>query len=480
MTLYNTEEELDALIDNYRRGLDSLEQEKILRRKLALKSRPSIIQRVPPEVFLVIFSMLLDNDSRNMISPSQVCRLWRSLLTEMSALWTCIVLGDFDEDEEAVHAHLRTCIQRAGPRPLSLSINPNNDCMDPYTLLEAVLKVARKSEWISISYVSSDITEFIPFFDGRFDLRQIRSLSLTCDERAEDSDEEEIFELDLSGGVVDMRSFTHLESLSLHFVQQIDTATLLVPWAQLTNLELEPDIDSSVCLSILKLCINLENCTLHPDTEGDLDIIYDENYKRKPIRLPKLKQLHLWTSQVPSLLPDTLKLPTLRDATFHYSREEEYGDCVYLLSFIGDCGRTIRNLQLPGLMTNDFMQIQADLKVLEELTITGPFGWPENIEDYEDKKYYDEGVRTFFKNLRKQPGSLPKMKVLRMLGQRLEEKASMEREVAQFIESRLSERKELGQLKVFFRLDQDASNEQRDRRQKYRKWQARGVTVDFE
>ncbi|CAA7269828.1 unnamed protein product [Cyclocybe aegerita] len=149
----------------------------------------------------------------------------------------CISLGDFDEDDEAVFDYLRACIQRAGLCPLLLAINPNNKRMNPAALLEAVLKAGGKCEWASINYSPDKIAEFRPFFDGRFNLGQVRNLSLTCCVRARG-----VFELDLPSGVADMRPFTHLRSLTLDFWKKIDITRVLVPWDQLTNLKLTSGI----------------------------------------------------------------------------------------------------------------------------------------------------------------------------------------------------------------------------------------------
>ncbi|KAJ3515679.1 hypothetical protein NLJ89_g1607 [Agrocybe chaxingu] len=365
------------------------------------------------------------------------------------------------------------------PTPLSLSINLDNERMNPDTLLEAVFNVAGKYQWKSISYKSNKIAEFIPFFDGRFNLGQVRSLSIRLSLTCVDREEQGIFELDLPGGVVDMRPFTHLRSLNLNFEEEINITKVLVPWGQLTDLKLTSSIDSRLCLSILRHCTNLETCELHPKTYKDRKI---EKYKQ-PVRLPQLKQLRIITSSdIPAMLVDNLQCPALQDASFHYDYDEER-NYSFLLSFIENCRETLLKLELPGLITDEFIEMQGHLNVLEELTITGRFGWPETFEDLMDGRAdrpYDAGMRAFFQDLKRRPETLPKLKVLRILDQRPEEKSSVGREVAQFIDSRLANCKDSAPLHIVFRLNKDASEEQRKLGQKYRKWRAQGFTMDFE
>ncbi|CAA7269817.1 unnamed protein product [Cyclocybe aegerita] len=473
MTLYHAGEELTQLNDNHG------ERMKPLRNSGQDKGRPSLVENVPPEVLLELFSILLDDDSRNMIFPSHVCRLWRDLITQSSALWSCITLGDADESEENVFAFLKTCLQRAGAHPLSLSIHPDNDMMKPSALLKAVLQAAGKSEWSSISYDSHNINDFVHFFDGSFDLRQVTRLSLACNASGQG-----ILDLNLPGGVVDMRPFTHLRSLNLEFLERFDITRVLVPWDQLTHLNLTVFIDSRLCVSILRRCINLESCELYPTTHEDLHILHDVGYERKLVRLPQLKHLHLTCYDVPSLLPDNLRCPVLEEASFDYVTKGVDGHCDFLESFIIKCRNTLLKLGLPGLMTDDFSKIQGRLTVLEELTITGPFGSPPSILGYDvttpgPNSRYDRGVRTFFKNLRERPESLPKLTTLCMLEQRPEERLSVEREVAKFIKCRLFEFKD-APLKVIFRLKEGDKEEQNQRQENFREWQALGITIDFD
>ncbi|KAJ3490340.1 hypothetical protein NLJ89_g11438 [Agrocybe chaxingu] len=123
-------------------------------------------------------------------------------------------------------------------------------------------------------------------------------------------------------------------------------------------------------------------------------------------------------------------------------------------------------------MTDDISKIQGRLTVLEELTITGPFGLPPSILGYDitplgpSSRYY-RGVRTFFKNLSARPGSLPKLTTLCMLELRPEERLSVEREVAKFIESRLLDFNG-APLKVIFRLNEGDKEEQSERQEIFR------------
>ncbi|KAJ3496193.1 hypothetical protein NLJ89_g10517 [Agrocybe chaxingu] len=372
MAMYTTQEELETLVNDYRRDLERTE---LLRRQsLTGTGRPSLIHRLPPEVLLEVFSILLDNHSRNMVFPSHVCRLWQSLITESSWLWTSIALSDYNEDGEIVPSYLNTIIQRANT---------------------PVLKVAGKAEWCSISYKSDEIEDFIPFFDGSFNVAHVRRLSLSSSRRGTG-----IFELDLLGGVVDMHPFKQLKSRTLDFPQEVRTNNFLVPWHQLTDLEITAYMDSLHARSVLRHCINLKNCQLCLATSEDIERIYHERVEQDQIRLPSLEQLQLTAIEVPSLVPGKLQCPILRNATFNYGDNDCDNESSKLFLFIRSCGTTLRKLRLPGLATDILNEIQGDLQALEELTISGPFGQPESLEYSIEEKSYSPGINAFFQCLR--------------------------------------------------------------------------------
>ncbi|CAA7269812.1 unnamed protein product [Cyclocybe aegerita] len=465
MAMYTTQEELEALVNDYRRDL---ERKELLRRQ-SLTGRPSLIHQLPPEVLLEVFSILLDNDSRNMVFPSHVCRLWRSLITESSWLWTSITLSDYNEDGETVPSYLNTIIQRAKTRRLSLRINSNE-------LLKAVLKVAGKAEWCSISYISDEIEDFIPFFDGSFNVAHVRRLSLSSSRRGTG-----IFELDLLGGVVDMHPFKQLKSLTLDFPQEVRTNIFLVPWHQLTDLAITAYMDSLHGLSVLRHCINLKNCQLCLDTSEDIERIYHDRVEQDQIRLPSLEQLQLTAIEVPSLVPWKLQCPTLHKAIFNYDDNDCDNASSKLFSFIRSCGTTLRKLYLPGLVTDIFDEIQGDLQALEELTISGPFGLSESLEHSVEEKSYILGIEAFFQSLIDCPKDLPQLKVLRLLDQRIEEKVAMESHVVRFLDFRLSYEDQVSSLqKVVVRLNWKSRQQRNERRGKCRKWAEQGIQVDFE
>ncbi|CAA7269827.1 unnamed protein product [Cyclocybe aegerita] len=125
-------------------------------------------------------------------------------------------------------------------------------------------------------------------------------------------------------------------------------------------------------------------------------------------QLPEVKQLHLPTFEVPSLLPDNLQCPALEEATFFYENEEEEGARRFLFSFLESCGQTLLKLGLPGKAIDSdyrFQRVLVHLRVLEELTVTGPLGWPDNLErdGSPDSQVYDVGTYSFFNGLKKQP-----------------------------------------------------------------------------
>ncbi|KAJ3501498.1 hypothetical protein NLJ89_g9310 [Agrocybe chaxingu] len=203
--------------------------------------------------------------------------------------------------------------------------------------------------------------------------------------------------------------------------------------------------------------------------------------ERDLIQVTQLRRLHLTTYRAPALIPWNLQCPVLQDATFDYDENDDDDDeCCELISFIRSCGTTLRKMQLPGLATDNFCEIQDDSKILEELTTSGSFGSPD-IDEYSRKETYNASVRFFFQNLIDHPMALPRLKILRILDQRLEEKAALECDVARFLDSRLAGGDQVLSLrKAFVGLDQDSSCRQMERREKSRQWRAQGIQVDFE
>ncbi|CAA7269813.1 unnamed protein product [Cyclocybe aegerita] len=430
MALYTTQQELEALIADYRRDLERRESP----HRGSLKSRPSLVQQKPG-------------------LPSHVCRLWGSLITQSSSLWTCIALGDHNEDEETVFAYLQTVIQRAGSRRLSLSINSDSNFLVAYELLKTVLKVAGRAEWCSMCYESDKIDGFL----RRQSRRRACQEPVPYMHRARCRD----FRVGLA-----RRSDRHAALCATAFIDpRLSSGSphhkyVLAPWNQLTNLNLGADMDSLRYLSILQR-------------------IYSKAVERDQILLPNLKQLQLTAYEAPALIPWNLQCPALRDATFNYDRNYDEDECSQLISFIGSRGSTLQKLRVPGLVTDSFDEIQDDLKALEELTIFGPFGWPDSIE-YTGAKCYSSGVRAFFRSLVDHPTALPRLKILRILDQRLEEKVIVESYVVRFIDSRMAAKDQVSPLQqVVVELDLDCSHEQMERRKKCREWHAQGIRVDF-
>ncbi|CAA7269814.1 unnamed protein product [Cyclocybe aegerita] len=442
-----------------------------------------LIHRLPPEILLEVVSILLDKNSRNMIFPSHVCRLWRRLIIQSALLWTCIVLGD--RNEYGVSSYLLAVFERAREHPMSLSITPDNDQRDPYGLLEDVILMSPiECKWRSISYTSDKIEDFTFFFKDDIDVSHLEVFSFTCRKRGYGS-----IEWDLPEGVVDFRPFTKLRSLTLDFTQRLVPAKVFAPWDQLTDLTITSRIYADQYLIILRQCVNLEKCCLRPAirSEDDSDIESDEDEEKdnqEPLLFRKLRRLEVATDAPLTLIPSLLECPALEEAIIHYEVEEEEGECNELMSLLRRCGKTLRKVQLPGLACYDFKYIQQELSTLEDLTISGSMGWPSFDKHNEDSDHernaYKDGTRSFLEPLIAHPEYLPQLKTLRIINQRIEERVLLERLLSRFVEARLSTKNGGSELQeVVFGLDKVASQEQRARRKKWSQWRNNGVRMKF-
>ncbi|CAA7269798.1 unnamed protein product [Cyclocybe aegerita] len=233
-------------------------------------------------------------------------------------------------------------------------------------------------------------------------------------------------------------------------------------------------------LTILRQCVNLENCCLWPAICDDM---MAEDYQ-KPLLLKRLKRLTFKTDQPPSLIPSALECPALEVATVHYEREVEDGESGELMSFFQRCGKTLCKLQLPGLACYTFKDIQQSLQALEELTISGPLGCLGSDEPSQDPDYtrkaYEDGSNYFFEPLITHPEYLPRLKTLRTINQRMEEKFLLECLLSGFVEARLWKKNGGSELQeVVFGLSKEASEKRREFRKKWKQWRNNGIRITF-
>ncbi|CAA7259469.1 unnamed protein product [Cyclocybe aegerita] len=416
------------------------------RARAAVAPHGVCIQSLPPEILLEVFENLVGDDSRSM---------------------TCARARGQDEDK--VRAYMKVITERVRERPLTLSIE---------SFLDIVLKMVESCTLASLSVVVDQVEDLTPFFEdsNRGNTNQLKTLSLTCRTR----DETGVFELDIAGGVVDMQSFTQLTSLTLDFSEEF-TDRVLAPWSQLTDLKLTSNMFSLDYLNILRHCVNLEGCSIYPDTAEDVEDLFLPERTGKPVHLPKIRILELLGCfYVPDLIPAKLVCPVLQEICFDYKGYLEIDGGGYMTSFLKQCAPTLKKLRMPAIgLTGRSNEILAPLVELEELTIAGIFS-PESSDNshYSYRGSLILDVWSVFGHLIEQPLCLPGLQVIRLIDQSVEEKHVVEHHLFKFLESRLGKASLL--RSVVFRLNSEDRQQLEARRARYSEWESQGVKFDLE
>ncbi|CAA7268181.1 unnamed protein product [Cyclocybe aegerita] len=278
------------------------------------------IRDVPPEILVETFSYLVDGDSRNLIFPSHVCRLWRDIILRDATLWTCIHLGDRDKPAAVALRFLKTCIQRARERSLSLFIN---DCKKFLSSsMNPLVALAHASRWESLALTAEQIEDCIVFIDGLppSSIQTIKGLSfLRLDGRIHRPFGEALPQKNLN-----LQRFAALKALTINFSNRLLNTKETCSWKQLTDLKLTSGMRSIRFIAILRYCVSLESCSISLNSNFDKDDLEKSGRLATKTCLPNLKKLELVAETVPSLLPARLICPALQEATFFYKFNSDY------------------------------------------------------------------------------------------------------------------------------------------------------------
>ncbi|KAJ3515677.1 hypothetical protein NLJ89_g1609 [Agrocybe chaxingu] len=466
------------------------------RRSLLLRQHafptPTGIQSVPPEILAETFSHLVDGDSRNLIFPSHVCRLWRDVILREAALWTCIHIGDRNESVVVALRFLKTCKQRARERSLSLSINNRKKLMSMGSFKNTFAVLTRTIRWESISLTTSQIEECVVFINDLppSSIAAIKELSFSTS-------------LDRPTGrpfgekkSLDLQRFTALKALTLDFPNPLSKIKGACSWDQLTDLKLTSRMHSVKLLAILRRCVSLENCSLSPDSSLDkIDLGKGERPPKKA-RLLKLKKLELVSEHIPFLLPATLVCPILQEATFFYkydyglddsddsdydSESDLYQEAIELKTFICKCAETLRKLRVPGMFGNILRACLPKLNSLEELVVVAPY---HNAEYWAMEECMDDcGIESFFPPLIITSRSicLPRLRILQVLEQPNRTKDRVEDYIFEIAKSRMSGEKGVAHLeRIILKTSSQRTQKLEKYRREYQEWESQGLLVDFD
>ncbi|CAA7269830.1 unnamed protein product [Cyclocybe aegerita] len=465
---------------------------RLLRRKAGLPSGSVGVQSMPPELLSEVFPHLVNGDSRNLVWPSHVCRLWREALLREAALWRFICVGEKNEQKRVSLAYLKTCITRARSRLLSFSIKPHNEYMSSEAYFKEILKAATTGTqpWESFSFTTLEMADCvlilitIPRCQPKV-FAPLKNLSLTCLGRLQPWS---LYTLDPQQTLLGPVPLQSLQTLTLDFGSSISAAKTSVSWNRLTSLKLASDMTSLAYLSILCLCTNLESCSISPNTDFDLGYVTGSY---EPAILAKLKKLELVCDSNPAFIPSLLVCPCLEEATFKLNHCMEVGD-TELIAFLAKCEATLRRLKLSA----DFCRTDkwaGSMQNLEELTIMGGYDSDFDSDDSSDSdsdddsddedEFSDHTISSFFSPLVVTPKKalLPRLKVLQVIDQSKRSKNAVNASLFQIAKSRMTGKRNVAKLQriVFKMVDRTDAKMDQYRRQ-YAKWEKDGLQVELD
>ncbi|KAJ3500020.1 hypothetical protein NLJ89_g9978 [Agrocybe chaxingu] len=468
----------------------------LLRQQANFLPTPTDIRAVPPEILAETFSHLVNGDSRNLIFPSHVCRLWRDVILRDAALWTCIHLGDHDKPAAVALRFLKTCIQRAHERPFSLFINDCKKIMSMSGFMNSLVVLAHASRWESLALTAEQIEDCIVLIDGLppSSIQTIKELSfLRLDGRTHSPLGEALPQKNLN-----LQRFAALKALTINFPNRLSNTKETCSWNQLTDLKLSSGMRSIRFLAILRHCASLNTCSISLNSNFDKCDLEKSGRLAAKTCLPNLKKLELVAEAAPSLLPTRLICPALQEATFFYNFNSYYvasinddlddldddpGIKAKLEKFVQNCGKTLRKLQVPGAFYDGLGSCASKLENLEELVVVGEFN---NMEDdCTDQVVIRSQVRDFFRPLivTDKKAYLPRLRTLRLLEQEPRAKEYIEDNLFQVVKSRMSETAGVVRLgRVVLKMDESSQRWQKleAHRRGYREWENQGLRVELD
>ncbi|KAJ3498031.1 hypothetical protein NLJ89_g10270 [Agrocybe chaxingu] len=432
-----------------------------------LSKRDNLLRRIrgatcpvlPPDVLLEVFHHLLsdDNDSKTIIYPSHVSRLWRRTAIGAPFLWTRLLIGASEEGKDAA-----TCAQRAGGCLMSLTMVertswPRKPSSKDFVL--AVLEVTRSCRWEKICLSSRHTSDLEHLFGGCLDsenVAEVHTFSLT--NRYSDSKEHS------KAGIFDLQPYRALTSFTFDFRGQKHADIFSVPWQQLTYLKLVMAVDTAQHLQFLRQCVNLETCILKDGSRS--------RARHEPVHLLKLKRLEIL--ETPDIIFD-LHTPAIEELVLH-SNSDDYGR-EELWDYLSSIGSTLRKIELPGEMMWQFPSFFKSLEVLEELVISGSLEgrWDDDFED--ERMSHDQGVRVLLQDMLY---SRPRLRTLELKDQ-WRPGDYIQDCLLQFVEDRIKHGNSTSLERVTYRLDKYAKRRIKEIATRFENLRKGGtITLDVE
>ncbi|KAL0569043.1 hypothetical protein V5O48_012928 [Marasmius crinis-equi] len=298
----------------------------------------SPIHGLPTEILTAIFAIHCVSVSTStrgipdIISISQVCRLWREIILSTPLLWSDFEVTsprptswEIDEDIQGMSALIRKVrlfLERSRNVPLTLTLSLRAWGMQE--LLSTLVESAER--WKSLDIGSVDFHHPVLQPLSRR-LSSLQSLALNCNHWWS------------SDGPFPITLFEHCEALTsveLHTDPSKHWSLLRLPWGQLTKLETLL-MDGPSLAPLLQECPRLKVLKL-------VGYKYSNTQTTSPITLPHLETLYVRGRSLPSLLGD-LCLPNLTTLDFEdYSIENWIVDTHLLVEFLQRSSCTIVNL----------------------------------------------------------------------------------------------------------------------------------------
>ncbi|RDB17124.1 hypothetical protein Hypma_001654 [Hypsizygus marmoreus] len=298
----------------------------------------------------------------------QICRHWRDIALSMTILWSTFstypLLPRNGRDSHV--AIFKLWLERSDPRPVSFDLARNTSP----TIRQ--LMYANLHRWGSLwLYLDDTLASELVSISPR-KIFSVESLYLSGSVYSERT-------LEMLPPL--LRLFPNLRRFTIDGLELSQSSFSQVPWARLTDIELNGRISMANCMTMIGQCtgvtvMNIQICAMDN---------YDEvPFHPKPATLPHLISLRLtcYSRQFPSFL-DALTLPSLRALSFGTcSRKDENSRALSdlmkrsactLESFrIGDLDLpedgVIKYLNLPSL--HSLRKLQINCRRISEPTLT--------------------------------------------------------------------------------------------------------------